>query len=194
MNTGELVTRFPAPPQWVRHALEKLREAELLGTGPAPLRLHDRPWDPPTCSPHVRSELWPWLDAVAAWVNRGYAWQTAHAIPSCWPAHPPLVRELAVLACLRTAAADATAPQALEEWHRYALPGFFQRMSARSGIGCTPGRHVDWPARAWDVEFTSPSAVDARKRMFQCDIGDLASTARPAHDPDWGFDDGAVGE
>lgn len=188
MSAPELVRAFPPPPRWVRHALEQLRQAESAGIEPAGLQLLDRPWDPATCSPHVRRELWPWLDDVAAWLNRTYAWQTAHAIPSCWPAHPHLVLELAVLACLRVAAADATGPHALEEWHRYALPGFGQRMSERLGIGCPPGRHVDWPARSWDVEFTSSSAVDARHRMFEADIGDLASADGRPHRPGWGFD------
>lgn len=182
----ELVIPFPPPPRWVRHALEQLRQAEAAGLEPAGLQLLDRPWDPASCSPHVRQELWPWLDGVAVWLNHTYAWQTASAVPSCWPAHPHLVYELAVLACLRAAAADAAGPQALEEWHRYALPGFTARMSERLGVACSPGRHLDWPARSWAVEFDSPQATGARRTLFDGDIGSARRVV--AQDPPtWGF-------
>ena len=169
MTAPQLVPPFPVPPRAVRTALEHLRQAEDGGLEPAGLQLLDRPWDPAGCSPHVRAQLWPWLDDVAAWLNHTYAWQTACAIPSCWPAHPDLVSELAVLACLRVAAADSIAPHALEEWHRYALPGFHARMGERLGIGCTPGRHTDWPARSWSAEYDSPRAAEARRALFDGD-------------------------
>ena len=182
MSTTELVRRFPAPPHWVHRALEQLRQADAIGLEPAGLRL-DRPWDPATCAPHVRRQLWSWLEDVVAWLNHGYAWQTAHTLPACWPAHPHLVNELAVLACLRVAAGDATSPQALEDWHRYALPGFCNRMSERLGAACPPGRHVDWPARAWAAEYTGPQAADLRRRLFDDDVGPLP----PATSTDLGF-------
>ncbi|MGY1631893.1 hypothetical protein ACI784_09340 [Geodermatophilus sp. SYSU D01186] len=184
MTAPELVPPFPTPPRAVRTALEQLRQAGDGGLEPTGLPLLDRPWDPAGCSPHVRAQLWPWLDDVAAWLNHTYAWQTAAAIPSCWPAHPYLVSELAVLACLRVAAADALAPQGLEEWHRYALPGFQLRMSERLGIGCPPGRHTDWPARSWAAEYDSPRAAEARRALFDGDAGPrrVAGTMRPG----WG--------
>ncbi len=177
MTGSPLAVPFPKPPPEVRRALEQLRVAEDAGLEPTGLPLLDRPWDPATCSPHVRAELWPWLDDVAAWLNHTYAWQTTSAIPSCWPAHPHLVAELAVLACLRVTATEATTPHALEEWHRYALPAFTARMSERLGIRCPPGRHTDWPARSWAADYDSPRATDARRALFDGDAG----PRRPDH-------------
>jgi hypothetical protein len=176
MTAPELAVPFPAPPREIRRALEQLRQAEDAGLQPAGLRLLDRPWDPAACSSPVRAQLWPWLDDVTAWLNHTYAWQSTLAVPSCWPAHPHLVHELAVLACLRVTAADATAPHALEEWHRYALPAFHARMAERLGIGCPPGRHTDWPARSWAADYDSPQATDARRILFDGDAG----PSRPA--------------
>lgn len=175
MTSPQLSRTFPAPPRWVRQALDKLRQADDAGYAPAGLRTLDRPWDPATCSPQVRGELWPWLDDVVAWLNDAYTWQTRYAVPSCWPAHPHLVNELAALACLRVVAADATSPHALEEWHRYALPGFCARMSERLGAGCPPGRHVDWPARSWAVEYRSDQATALRRQLFHADVGPVPS-------------------
>ena len=177
MSTVGLAVPFPPPPRWVRHAIEQLRQADAAGLEPAGLRLLDRPWEPATCSPHVRQQLWAWLDEVASWLNHAYAWQTAQAVPSCWPAHPHLVHELAVLACLRADAADATGPHPLEEWHRYARPGFCSRLSERLGIGCPPGRHANWPARSWAVDYDSPQATEARRTLFDGDVGLTKTTA-----------------
>ncbi len=179
MTAVPLVLPFPRPARWVRHALEMLRQAELSGLEPSAYGLLDRPWDPPTCSPQVRRELWSWLDDVAGWLNHTYAWQTAHVVPNCWPCHPALVRELAVLACLRAAAAHATVPHSMEEWHRYALPGFYARMTERQGLGCPPGRHVDWPARSWDADYHAPSAAAQRGRLFDADTNEQP----PNHSP-----------
>ena len=59
-----------------------------------------RPWDPPTCTkPALRRELWKWLDEVVIWFNHEYVWDhNAGMIPACWPQHPHLVHEIAVLA------------------------------------------------------------------------------------------------
>lgn len=170
MTDTQLAVPFPKPPHEVRRALEQLRLAEDAGLEPTGLPLLDRPWDPATCSPSVRQQLWPWLDDVAAWLNHTYAWQTSHAIPSCWPTHPHLVQELAVLACLRITAAALT-PHGLEEWHRYALPTFHARMSERLGTGCPPGRHTDWPARSRAADYNSPKATEARRALFARDLG-----------------------
>lgn len=171
MTTPDLALAFPRPPQEVRAAVDQLRQVEEAGLPLTGLHLLDRPWDPAACEPRLRAQLWPWLDRVAAWLNHAYAWQTAHAIPSCWPRHPHLVHELAVLACLRLTAADATGPHALEEWHRYALPAFHARMAERLGIGCPPGRHLDWPARSWAADYDGPPASAARRALFDGDLG-----------------------
>ncbi|SDO16295.1 hypothetical protein [Geodermatophilus sp. DSM 45219] len=179
MTDVGLAVRFPPPPREIRRAFEQLRQAEDAGLEPAGLRLLDRPWDPATCSAPVRTRLWPWLDDVAAWLNHSYAWQTTQAIPSCWPAHPHLVHELAVLACLRAIAGDAAAPHALEEWHRYALPAFHARLAERLGIGCPPGRHTDWPSRSWAAEYDSPQATATRRALFDRDLGATRTGHRP---------------
>jgi hypothetical protein len=171
VSAAALVLPFPAPPQSVRTALQHLQQAEDAGLEPSGLQLLHRPWDPAACPPQLRAQLWPWLDDVAGWLNQAYAWQTASAVPSCWPAHPYLVAELAVLACLRVVAGDATTPHAMEEWHRYALPAFSTRMAERLGIGCPPGRHTDWPARSWVAEYDSLSAAEARRDLFDGDTG-----------------------
>ncbi|WP_448642336.1 hypothetical protein [Geodermatophilus sp. URMC 63] len=170
MSDARIARPFPGPPPEVRRALDHLRGADAIGLDPAGLTELHRPWDPAACPPGLRADLWPWLDDVAAWLNHTYAWQTASAVPSCWPAHPHLVHELAVLACLRVSAAEATTPHALEEWHRYALPGFTGRMGERLGIGCPPGRHTDWPARSWATEYTSPAAREARQALLTGDL------------------------
>ena len=165
---------FPAAPQWVRQTIDQLKvPPELLSPAErASLRELDRPWDPAGCSMVVRAQLWPWLDDVAGWLNHEYGWQTAHSIPSCWPLHPHLVHELAVLACLRIAGGEATSPHMFEEWHRYALPGFLERMADRLGpAGCQPPRHLDWPAKSRYTEYTSPEAVDRRNQIFEADTG-----------------------
>ncbi len=195
--TPPLVQEFPAPPRHMRASIDQLKasegwtERERAVTDP---RTVDRPWDPASLPPKARRRLWPWLDDVAAWVNHEYGWQTARVIPACWPRHPHLIHELAVLACLRVIAADATGPQPLEEWHRYVLPGFCERMAERIGpVGCPPGRHTDWPARSRYREFTSVEALDTRNRLFEADAppdGDTeapppAGAAAPAASPVW---------
>jgi hypothetical protein len=66
MTAPELAVPFPTPPREVRRAFEQLRQAEDAGLPPTAVHQLDRPWDPATCSPSVRQQLWPWLDDVAA--------------------------------------------------------------------------------------------------------------------------------
>jgi hypothetical protein len=169
-----MLSRFPAPPRAVRSALETLTQAEAIGLDPAGGLSLDRPWDPASCSPRLRGELWPWLDEVVAWLNQTYAWRTADVVPGCWPEHPHITAELAVLACMRVAAGEALTPHALEEWHRYALPGFLARLADRLGTGCPPGRHVEWPASSWVTEGSTSASRADRHRVFECDSGTAA--------------------
>lgn len=183
MNTrpGYITEAFPDPPPLVHHALVQLHVARV-GTdaqkanigSPAAL---PRPWDPPSCPPMIRHELWPWLDDVAAWVNHEYVWSPQRSIPGCWPAHPHIAHELAALACLRITAGTALSPDLLEEWHRYALPAFLDRMTARLENGCPPGRHTDWPGAVRHGEYTGETQVDARWEAFSAD------TLRPRNPP-----------
>jgi hypothetical protein len=111
-------------------------------------RLLPRPWDPATCrNTELREQVWAWLEDVVTWLNREYVWDVAGVIPSCWPQHPHLAHEIAVLADQRRAAGTALTSDALEEWHRYALPAFLDRMRTRVKDHCEEG-HQGWPARS----------------------------------------------
>ena len=96
-----------------------------------------RPWDPPTCrKTELREQVWAWLEDVVTWLNREYVWDVGTVIPGCWPQHPHLVHEIAALADQRRRAGAALTSDGLEEWHRYALPGFVERMRARVKDHC----------------------------------------------------------
>jgi hypothetical protein len=172
-----IATEFPVPDRLVRHAFGQLRVARSGTDAEKAAHLGDvksaalpRPWDPPSCPPTLRLRLWVWLDRVAGWINHEYTWQFDRMIPGCWPAHPHIAHELAVLACLRYDAGHSLSPDALEDWHRYALPGFLDRMAARLGSNpCPPGKHTDWPSSARYKDFESAAAVQRRRRAFTAD-------------------------
>lgn len=110
-------------------------------------RLLPRPWNPTTCqAPQLRAEVWAWLHQVVLWVNHEYVWDVDGVIPSCWPHHPHLIHEVAVLADQRRAADAALTSDPLEEWHRYSLPYFTERVRARVKSHCDDG-HQPWPAK-----------------------------------------------
>lgn len=178
--TTPLVQKFPRPPHWVARNLEQLRGAAAKnGDSLVPGKIQ-RPWDPAGCRRAEREKLWPWLDEVAAWINHEYVWQPAGAIPACWPAHPALVHELALLACQWVVAVNATTPQLMDEWHRLALPSFTNRLTTRLGTGCPPGRHTGWPARSRHVEFAD--AAGRREQLFAADL-QSATDDEPASAP-----------
>lgn len=167
---------FPAPPPAVAEALTDLAGVRVgdndtiaeLG-GPEAVYSLPRPWDPATCPPTLREQVWEWVEEVAAWVNHEYAWRSTTLIPPCWPQHPHLARELPVLACLRHAAAEAFSPDLLEDWHRYTLPTFFERAGARLGDGGCRGGHTDWPGAGRYDHFIGEDAVTARLEAFYAD-------------------------
>ncbi len=143
-----MVRPFPLPGKQLTYVYEELDMAATAARGPAPRpdALY-RPWDPPSCTdPVVRAELWTWLDAVADWLNTEYTWNADAMIPTCWPHHPHMVHELAVLADQRYTAGLAYTSVPLEEWHRYALPAFINRMTERIRSHCTE-HHDDWPGK-----------------------------------------------
>lgn len=171
----EITWEFPLPTKVLASAFADLqiarsddeRAKKALGS----LSALARPWDPPTCPASLRAELWTWLDRVVGWINHEYTWQPDRVIPSCWPAHKHIVHELAVLACLRLAAGHAFTADAMEDWHRYALPGFFDRMINRlGGAPCQPGSHRSWPVSGRFVEYESTDAVNRRHTAFARDI------------------------
>ena len=129
----------------------------------------DRVGDPPTCTHHdLRLELWIWLDDVVTWINHEYVWDTAAYIPSCWPEHPHLVHDLAVLADQRRRAGRATTSDALEDWHRYALPAFLDRMNARLKTHCEDG-HQTSPSTSRNARHTSDPHRRRRATSFDTD-------------------------
>lgn len=135
-----------------------------------------KPWDPPTCrSPHLRAELWEWLDQVVLWLNHEYVWDPDGMIPPCWPQHPHLVHELAVLADQRRRVGLTLDSNGLEEWHRYSLSGFLDRMRARLKAHCDQD-HQPWPARGRYARH----ADDRQTRRRQDAINDDVSSLLPA--------------
>ena len=169
-----IVTPFPPPPTAIRHTLNTLSVlnsgnkeaiAELGDTEDVP-----RPWDPASCDDPLRQNLWTWIDDVVAWINHEYAWRSIGLIPSCWPEHPHIAREIPVLACLRVAADDALTPELAEEWHRITLPQFMDRMASRLGEStCRNDKHAPWPAAGRYETFLSDTTATERHDRFYAD-------------------------
>lgn len=178
-DPARIAEPFPLPPRLVQLAYAKL-EVVLSGDDEmiaalGPLEQLDRPWEPARCGKALRGELWRWLDDFAAWVNHEFGWGVERLIPPCWPQHPHIAHELAVLADQRYTAGQAFHGAPLEEWHRFSLPLFLDRMAARLGARCV-SRHDEWPAAARFHTFTSQLAVTERRARFDED----ASTS-PRH-------------
>lgn len=138
-----------------------------------------RPWDPATIiDPQLRYEAWLWLEDVVAWFNHEHVWNLgAGYIPPCWPRHPHLVHEIAVLADLRRQAGTALTSQPLEEWHRYAVPNFLDRMKQRMH-DCCDTEHTDSPGRTKHTRHRAarPHRLDA----YDADCQDTAD-----NNPGW---------
>lgn len=184
-----IIAAFPKTGRRIEHAYTEL-EIAAHGTSQqrnalGDLRTLARPWDPATCvDPHLRTEVWRWLDAVVAWLNHEYVWNPETMIPACWPRHPHLLHEVAVLADLRRRAGVALTADALEEWHRYALPAFHERLRRRLGASCQGAGHESWPALG---RYTRSSGGDARRGRLSAllsdvDAQDSAFGIRPAID------------
>ncbi|GIG23321.1 hypothetical protein Cch01nite_40450 [Cellulomonas chitinilytica] len=172
---------FPRPGRRVLHAFHEL-DVALTGTAEQRRALGNpallaRPWDPPTCVDRdLRRELWQWLDEVVNWVNTEYVWDAGAMIPACWPRHPHLVHELAVLADLRRRAATALTSDSLEEWHRYALPAFLDRMAQRTKTYCADN-HEPRPVQGRLVR--NAEATGNRMANFRSDVATIADPAEP---------------
>ncbi|WP_202911665.1 hypothetical protein [Segeticoccus rhizosphaerae] len=129
-----------------------------------------RPWDPPTCTqPELREQLWAWLEDVVRWLNHEYTWDINGTIPACWPQHPHLVHEIAVLADQRRRAGLALNSDLMEEWHRYALPAFTERMRNRTKDHCEEG-HQGWPGKSRYTRHTSERSASDRGRAYRADV------------------------
>ena len=176
-----LVQPFPQPGLQLRQAY---RELDLAANGTKEQRAAlgtiadlPRPWSPATCTkPQLRAELWNWLDAVVVWLNHELVFDTIDVIPACWPQHPHLVHELAVLADLRRRADRALTSDILEEWHRYALPAFLERMRHRTAEHCNDDHPTVRPsARRFSRHLDDERAI-SRQRAFADDLTVTRST------------------
>ena len=172
---GRLTHEFPTPGPLLGTAYRDLYLAadgtKAQKTTIGDTNLLPRPWDPPTChDPSLRAELWDWLDQVVEWVNHEYVWDPETMIPPCWPLHPHLVHEIALIADQRRRAGVALDSNALEEWHRYSLPGFLDRMRARLKAHCDQD-HQPWPARGRNARFSDNHSGQLRHSAFNRDIG-----------------------
>lgn len=176
----EVVQGFPRPGRLVEHAYWELHiaasgtpeQVRALGD----LRRLPRPWDPSTCShPDLRLEVWLWLDAVVTWINHEYTWDPSGLIPECWVEHPHLVHDLAVLADQRRRAGMANTSDALEDWHRYALPAFSDRLRERVKSHCDSG-HQPWPSAGRHVRHSSDVHRRRRVAAFRRDAAPAQSS------------------
>jgi hypothetical protein len=95
----------------------------------------------------------------------------------CWPQHRQVVHEIAVLADQRHRAGLALTGEALEEWHRYSLPSFTERMRTRLRNHCQED-HQSWPAKGRYTRHIAEASC--RRRVDACD-GDVRAL-KSAHD------------
>ena len=172
----EMAQPFPAPDRELADAIDWLRRAaasppetdsELRRVASLP-----RPWDPPSCPADLRRLIYLWLDKVVAWINEEYTWRVERTIPMCWVEHPHIVHELATLACLRWETTFALTPLPLEDWHRFTLPMFLDRIAQRVGTtGCPPGRHQPNPGGGRKALYREEPASSERRRRHSRDVG-----------------------
>lgn len=174
VEDGRLVWPFPKPPPRVRLAYRELsvaangRPEEIAALGN--VRDLPRPWLPATCAdPVLRIDLWKWLDRVAAWINHEYVFDPTGIIPACWPRHPHLIHELAVLADQRHRVHEALSSDLIEEWHRYTFPAFLERMRARMQSHCER-QHTPWPSRSRYLNHVSDVELRKRTEAYAGDV------------------------
>jgi hypothetical protein len=174
---------FPVPGPLVRLAYRELHTA-INGTEQEQKNLGNhtllpRPWEPATClHPGLRRDLWDWLEQVVIWLNHDYTWDAASLIPGCWPMHPHLVHEIAVLADQRRRAGLAKTSDALEEWHRYSLPTFVDRMRTRLRAHCDD-QHQRWPGLPRHNEHIADTSTRGRSNVYATDVDALQANWRP---------------
>lgn len=174
-----LVQPFPRPGPSLTLAYRELDVAEN-GTDEQKKSLgsiHElpRPWAPATCTkPQLRVELWNWLDAVVVWINHELVFDPVDIVPSCWPQHAHLVHELAVLADLRRRAERALTSDLIEDWHRYALPAFLERMRHRVAAHCDENHPKVWPAAGRFNRHLDDSRAKPRQDAFAQDLKSIA--------------------
>ena len=134
------VLPFPVPGDLLAAVHTEWDGIEAIGTRLQPDL--PRPWDPSTCTASgLHAELATWLAEVVSWINTQHTWHPDTAIPSCWPRHPHLVHELAVLADHRRRASNEPTSLPLEQWQRLTLPSFVDRMRFAVGQHCAADHH-----------------------------------------------------
>lgn len=83
-----------------------------------------------------------------------------------------------MLACSRYYTSFAINPAALEDWHRYALPGFLERLRDRLGDACQPGKHQPRPRHERDESHAATPVRQGRRQRYRDDVdraGELAA-------------------
>ena len=181
--SGALVTPFPEAGELMALAYYDLYRAETAKNADdvadlGPLDQLPRPWDITTITdPALRAEVWAWLDTVVGWLNRECGWDTSDLIPPCWPSHPHLVHELGVIADQRRRARLAFTSDPMEDWHRYTLPSFIDRMKTRYRGFCEEA-HRAAPGTARNTRYNSPPAVHERSDIYTEDV-EAAARAVP---------------
>lgn len=185
----DLVQAFPRPGPRVVLAYRELslaanRPAQQISALGDP-DLLPRPWDPATCTDaKLRAEVWEWLEDVTLWLNHEYVWDVATMVPSCWPHHPHLVHEIAVLADQRHRAGTALTSDALATWHEVYLPLFVDRMRTRTKDHCEE-RHQPWPARGRHARTTSAPEQHDRHATYAADVTTAHEHQAKSATPGW---------
>ncbi|OLT43914.1 hypothetical protein BJF86_13215 [Serinicoccus sp. CNJ-927] len=177
-----LAAPFPQPGPGLAQAYRDLDIAQH-GTPKQRAALGDvnrlpRPWVPDNLSRSLRRELWDWLDDVVPWINEHHTWQIGAAIPICWDRHPHLVLELTTVTDLRYRAARSLTGDALEDWHRYCLPAFLDRMTYRLHGSCDT-KHTTWPGRPRHARFETEREHRWTRLRADLDTWGAGAPARP---------------
>ena len=179
MQDGQLVWRFPMPDsKLIDNAYWDVDRSEN-GTDTEKRLLGDhnqlpKPWDVATCiEPDLRRDVWDWYDRVVTWFNHEYVWDPAAGmVPPCWPLHPHLIHEIGVIADQRRRIEMATNANALEEWHRYSIPAFLERLQKRAKQHCDE-HHQPWPARTRFAHHLATDQANPRAAAFETDVNSL---------------------
>lgn len=191
MTARAAVMAFPMPDSPALAAAYGDLDAALNGTAAEQRavgnpNLLPRPWDLATCTkPALRSEVWQWLEQVVIWFNHEICWDpNAGMIPACWPHHPHLVHDIAVLADQRRRAAVDLTSDTIEAWNRYGLPNFLQRLSTRAA-GCLNGEHRAWPGELRHNAYLTRASISDREAVARADVQALGAelTSAPVPPP-----------
>ena len=127
------------------------------------------------------------------WLNHEHVWDVADVIPPCWPQHPHLVHEIAVVADQRHRVGQALSSDSLEEWHRRSLPEFTERMKTRLRNHCQED-HQSWPAKGRYSRHAGEATRRRRMDAYAGDVRALKSTDDQNQSPRIGLVDLETGE